>query len=129
MPARILIVQNHDRGQQLVADGLEKHGYHVVLAFNGEHGIELAQKEHFDLILCDIRMPGMDGYEVVRRLKSTPSCSQTPLISIASLTWHGNHEQMTAAGFDGYISKGAAPQRFIQAVDEFLSSWERLDLY
>ena len=120
MPARILIIENHPDNRQLMAYLLEKHGYQVSLAGSGEEGIELALRDGFDLILCDIRMSGMDGYEVARRLKADPKCRQIPLVAITALTWLDNRDDAIAAGFDGYISKAIAPRLFVQQVQGFL---------
>jgi CheY-like chemotaxis protein len=125
MPLRILIVENHPDSRQLMGYLLENFGYQVELAANGEMGIELALREEFDLILCDVRMPGTDGYEVARRLRADPLRCKTPLVAVTALTWHGNHEHVAAAGFDGYVSKATAPQQFIRQVQEFLSKWQK----
>ena len=101
---------------------LEKCGYQVLLADTGEEAIELAQNEQFDLILCDIRMSGADGYEVARRLKSEPNCRRTTLVAVTALTRPSDRDQVLEAGFDGYVPKAIAPQLFIQQIQSFLPS-------
>ena len=125
MSARLLIVENHPASQKLMRYLLEKSGYQVQLADTGEEGIELALREEFDLILCDIRMSGMDGYEVARRLKTDPKCCRTPLVAITALTGPGDRDLVLAAGFDGYVAKAIAPQHFIRQVEGFLSGSKR----
>lgn len=120
MSAHIPIIED----QQLMVTLLAKCGYEVLLAGTGEEGIELAQRETFDLILCDIRMSGMDGFEVAHRLKADPKCCQTPLVAITALTRLSDRDQLLAAGFDGYVPKAIAPQLFIQQVQSFLSGSE-----
>lgn len=120
MSTRILIVENHPDSQKLMAYLLEKSGYQVLLADTGEEGIELAQHENFDLILCDICMSGTDGYEVARRLKAESKCCRTPLVAVTALTRPGDRDQVLAAGFDGYVSKAIAPQLFIRQIQGFL---------
>lgn len=121
MSARILIIENHPDCRKLMAYLLEKSGYHVQLADTGEAGLALAQHGDFDLILCDIRMPGIDGYEVARRLKSDPNRCKVPLVAITALTQLGDRDHVLAAGFDGYVAKAVPPQHFIQQVQSFLS--------
>ncbi len=125
MPLRILIVENHPDSRQLMGYLLESFGYQVQLAANGEEGIERALHEDFDLILCDVRMPGTDGYEVARRLRADPLRCKTPLVAVTALTWHGNHDHLLTAGFDGYVSKAIAPQHFVQQIQDFLSNWQK----
>jgi len=120
MAARILIIENHPDNQKLMAFLLERSGYCVVVANTGEAGIEAASNAQFDLILCDICMPGIDGYEVARRLKATPHLRRTPLVAVTAMIHPGDHEQALAAGFDGYVAKATAPQHFIQQVQSFL---------
>lgn len=124
MPAHILIVEDRPANQKLMKYLLERSGHQVSLADTGEEGIELAHREDFDLILCDIRMPGMEGYEVARRLKADPKCCHTPLIAITALGQNDDHGQMFEAGFDGYVAKAIAPQLFLKEVQGFLPSRE-----
>lgn len=124
MSARILIIEDQPANQKLMLTLLENCGYQVQIAGTGEEGIELAQRETFDLILCDIRMPGMDGFEVARHLKADPKCCQTKLVAITALTRLSDRDQLVAAGFDGYVPKAIAPQLFIQQVQSFLSGGE-----
>ena len=124
MSSRILIVENHPDNQKLMSYLLEKCGHQVLLAETGEEGIEFARREDFDLILCDICMPEMDGFEVARRLKSDPKCRQTPLVAITALTRFDDRDKVLAAGFDGYVPKAIPPRLFIQQVESFLSGGE-----
>ena len=125
MPTRILIVENHPDNQKLMAYLLEKFGYLVVLADDGEQGLEIAQREELDLILCDIHMPGIDGFEVARRLKADPRLCRIPLIATTALTLTSDRDAVEAAGFNGYITKGTAPKLFVQQVQSFLTVGEQ----
>jgi two-component system cell cycle response regulator DivK len=120
--ARILVVENHPASQKLMAYLLENDGHHVRLASTGEEALELVQHEEFDLILCDIRMSGVDGYEVARRLKTNPKHSRIPLVAVTALVQTGDREQLLSAGFDGYVPKASSPQRFIELIQSFLSA-------
>ncbi len=121
MSARILIVEDHPDNQKLMVYLLEKCGYQVQVAETGEQGLEFAQRDAFDLILCDIRMPGIDGYEVARQLKADPQRCQTPLVATTAMFRPGDRDHVLAAGFDGYVPKAIAPQLFINQVQGFLS--------
>lgn len=117
---RILIVENHPANQKLMAYLLEKSGCEVVLADTGEEGISLAQGQAFDLILCDIHMIGIDGYEVARRLKADPKCRSIPLVAVTAMTRPSDRDHVLAAGFDGYVPKAIAPKLFIKQIQSFL---------
>lgn len=120
MSARILIVEDRPANQKLMKYLLERSGFQVTLADTGEEGIELAQRTGFDLILCDIRMPGVSGYEVARCLKADPKCCHTPLVAITALGQNDDRDQMFESGFDGCVAKAIAPQLFIKEVQSFL---------
>ena len=120
MAVHILVVEDHPANQKLMAYLLGTCGYLVQLAATGEEALELAQQVDFDLILCDIHMTGMDGYEVARRLKGDPKRCRIPLVAVTALVQSGDREEVLAAGFDGYIAKAIAPQLFIQQVQSFL---------
>ena len=118
--ARILIVEDRPDNRKLMSYLLEHYGHEVLVAETGEAAIEIAQREDFDLILCDIHMPGMDGYEVARQLKADPRCCLTPLVAITALTRPADRDRVLAAGFDGYVAKAIVPQLFIEQVQSFL---------
>ena len=118
---RILIIENHPANQKLMKYLLEKSGFEVALADTGEEGIRRAQGEAFDLILCDIYMTGIDGYEVARRLKADPKCRCITLVAVTAMTRPSDRDQVLAAGFDGYVPKAIAPRLFIEQVQNFLT--------
>ena len=124
MSVRILIVEDHPANQKLMSYLLESRGYQVLVADTGEEALELVEREDFDLILCDIRMTGMDGDEVARRLKADPRHCRIPLVAITALVHPGDRDQMLMAGFDGFISKAASPHLFVQQVQSFLPGAE-----
>ncbi len=95
---------------------------HVALeAHEGAEGLEKAQSEHPDLVLLDIHMPQMDGYEVARRLRADPQCSKIPLVAVTALAMVGDRKKILASGFNGYIAKPIEPEMFLSQVDGFLS--------
>jgi two-component system cell cycle response regulator len=104
---------------------LNAFGHSTLTAGNGDAGIEMAHRERPDLVLCDIQLPGADGYTVARELKSDAYLSRIPLVAVSALVMVGDREKGLAAGFDGYISKPIDPQNFVGQVDSYLSVEQR----
>jgi len=92
----------------------------VLTASNGSEGIAVAQRERVDLIICDVHLPGMDGYEVARHLKGHPLLRRVPLVAVTALAMVGDREKVLAAGFDYYISKPINPEVFIKQINAFM---------
>src|SRR2546423_13175910 len=104
MAARILIIEDNKANLELAEYLLKASGYATLAAWDGEEGVRTAQKEIPDLIICDLQMPVMDGYGVVRHLKKDPLLSQIPVIAVTALSMPGDRNNVLAAGFDGYLS-------------------------
>ena len=122
MSARILIIEDTEISLALMSYLLDAFGYAVHTATDGELGIESARSNLPDLIICDIQMPKVDGYEVARELKADPVMSHIPLVAVTALAMVGDREKILAAGFDGYIPKPIDPERFVPAMEEFLDA-------
>jgi CheY-like chemotaxis protein len=120
MPATILIIEDNPPNLELVKYLLEAHGYATLSATDGEQGVRAARLHHPELILCDLQMPVMDGYQVVRQLRSEPEFSRTPVIAITAFSMPGDRGVAIAAGFDAYISKPIDPERFVQQIEQSL---------
>jgi len=90
------------------------------MASDGEEGLEVARREVPDLIICDVQLPQMDGYEVARWLKSHPQFRTIPLVAVTALAMVGDRDKVLAAGFDGYIAKPISPETFVGEVEQFL---------
>jgi len=118
--ARILVIEDNPDNLELITYLLEAYGHTVLQAGDGERGIEAVHREEPNLILCDIHLPGTDGYDVARRLKSGAAGLDVPLIAVTALAMVGDREKILAAGFDGYITKPIHPQMFVAEVDAFL---------
>lgn len=97
-------------------------GHEAVEARDGPEGIEKARRVKPDLILLDIHMPRMDGYEAARRLSSDPECGQVPLIAVTALAMVGDREKILASGFSGYIAKPLDPEAFAAQVQGYLGA-------
>lgn len=123
---RILVVEDNPTNLDLMVYLLRAFGYSPLIARDGEQGLEIARREMPELIICDVHMPNMDGYELARRLKAHPSLSQVPLIAVTALAMVGDREKILAAGFDGYIAKPVAPMTFVEQVELFLRPEQRI---
>lgn len=103
---KVLYVEDNPESRVLVRRILEAHGYEVLEAEDGLTGLRLAEQERPDLILVDISIPGMDGFEVTTRLRSIPSLSRVPIVALtASAVMKGDRERTLVAGCDGYLQK------------------------
>jgi len=105
LPKKILIVDDNQDGRELVVKILKNRGYQMIEAVDGEEALEKAIAECPDLILMDISIPKIDGYEVTKRLKSQVTFKNTPIIALTAHAMKGDREKALEAGCDGYISK------------------------
>jgi two-component system cell cycle response regulator len=126
MPGRILIIEDHADNLELMNYLLKAFGHTTVAAGDGLCGLEMAQHGKADLIICDIQLPGIDGYEIAKRLKQDPQLRAIPLVGITALAMVGDRERVLAAGFDGYIAKPIMPETFVHDVESFLTPEQRL---
>ena len=122
MVARILIIEDNPESLELMRYLLAAHGHAVVVAQDGTSGVAQAEAESPDLILCDIQLPELDGFEVARRLKNNASLTDKPLVAVTALAMVGDRERVLAAGFDGYLTKPISPESFVCEVEAFLES-------
>lgn len=119
MPARVLVVEDNPTNLQLMMYLLRAFGHEATAAQDGLSGLRAARSESFDLILCDVLMPGIDGYEFARRFKDG-SGEKPPLVAVTALAMVGDRERLIAGGFDGYISKPINPETFVAEIECFL---------
>jgi two-component system, cell cycle response regulator len=96
--------------------------HQIIEAHDGVEGIEVARREKPDLILLDIHMPRMDGYEVARHLQRDPECRRIPIVAVTALAMVGDREKILAAGFTGYIAKPIDPETFPAQVQSFIGA-------
>jgi two-component system cell cycle response regulator len=120
MGARVLIVEDNADSLQLMSYLLRAFGHLVVTAGDGAEGLEIACREAPDLIVCDVLVPKLDGYEVARQLKAHPTLARVPLVAVTALAMDGDRDRVLAAGFDGYIAKPIVPRTFVGQVEAFL---------
>ena len=115
----ILVIEDNEDNIRLVDYVLRAHGYEPLLATDGAEGLRIALERRPDLILLDVRMPRMDGYEVARRLKQA-NLTRTKVVAVTASAMVGDRERIAAAGFHGYIQKPIDPETFIADVERFL---------
>jgi two-component system cell cycle response regulator DivK len=113
---RILVVEDQEDNRRILRDLLTSAGYEVVEALTGEDGVGAAARERPDLILMDIRLPGIDGYEATRRIKADPALRAIPLIVVTSYALSGDEVGARAAGADDYVSKPFSPRALLAKV-------------
>lgn len=121
MNGKILVIEDNEQNLYLIRYILENCGHEVSSAMDGKEGIELAATLLPDLILLDIQLPVMDGYDVARALRQNPALADTPIIAVTSYAMPGDKEKAMEAGCTGYIEKPIDPDNFDKQVEEYLS--------
>ncbi len=121
MIKRILMVEDTEDNRQIVRDLIATTGYELIEAADGESGVAAASAERPDLILMDIQLPIVDGYEATRRIKANPELRHIPIIAVTSYALSGDEAKAIAAGCDGYVAKPFSPRQLLAMVHEFLT--------
>ncbi|MEN8154434.1 MAG: response regulator [Acidobacteriota bacterium] len=122
MKANILVIEDNEQNLYLITYILEKRGHTIISAMDGESGIKTAGKVKPDIILLDIQLPGMDGYEVAKRLKSIPELNDIPIVAVTSYAMVGDREKALESGCTGYIEKPINPETFTEEVESYLKN-------
>ena len=117
---KILIVEDNDLNLDLLVQLLED-DYELVTANNGADGIEIAEQERPDLILMDMSLPVIDGWEATRRIKSNNELAHIPIIALTAHAMSGDEEKAKAAGCDGYLAKPLNEDLLFDQLDQFLA--------
>jgi two-component system cell cycle response regulator DivK len=120
MRKRILVVEDHEDNRQILRDLLASAGYEMIEAENGEAGVAAATAQVPDLILMDIQLPLLDGYEATRRIKANPALKAIPIIVVTSYALSGDEDKARAAGCDAYIAKPYSPRQLLAKIREYL---------
>ena len=105
MTKRVLCIEDQADNRRIVRDLLTSVGFEVIEAVKGDEGVSTAEREKPDLILMDIQLPGIDGYEATRRIKANPALAHIPIIVVTSYALSGDEEKARSAGCDAYIAK------------------------
>ncbi len=117
---KVLVVEDNQDNREMVVKALKFNGYQVIEAVDGQEAIEKAKAENPDLILLDIYLPKMDGYEVTKRLKGDYEVRSIPIIALTAHAMKGNREEALAAGCDGYIPKPIDVRELPKQIEHFL---------
>ncbi len=120
MSKRILVVEDQEDNRRIVRDLLTSAGYEMIEAVTGEEGVAAAETHRPDLILMDIQLPGVDGYEATRRIKANPALRQIPIIAVTSYALSGDDVKARQAGCDAYVAKPFSPRALLAKIREFL---------
>jgi two-component system, cell cycle response regulator DivK len=121
MTKRILVVEDHEDNRQILRVLLGSAGYQMIEAHDGETALTIAASERPDLILMDIQLPGLDGYEATRRIKADPALSGTPIIAVTSYALSGDEDKAREAGCSAYVAKPYSPIELLKKLREHLT--------
>src|SRR5262245_63549573 len=120
MTKRILVVEDQEDLRRVLHDLLTGSGYNVAEAADGRDGVAKAKSERPDLILMDIQLPALDGYEATRQIKADPALKATPIIAVSSFAMKGDEEKARASGCEHYITKTYRPVQLLRVIRGFL---------
>lgn len=120
MTIKILYIEDNDQNFYLVSFIMSAKGYAVIRGRDGREGIDLATRENPELILLDIQLPVMDGYETARELRKIPGVSTVPIVALTSYAMAGDREKALEAGCSGYIEKPINPKTFTEQIGHYL---------
>lgn len=119
---RILLVEDNEMNRDMLSRRLIRRGYEVILAQDGEEGLRAAQTQSPDLILMDMSLPVMDGWEATRRLKDAPETAGIPVVALTAHALTDDREKATRAGCDGYETKPVELPRLIETIENLLAA-------
>ena len=120
MSKRILMVEDTEDNRQIMRDLMSMTDYELIEAVDGADGVAMAALHKPDLILMDIQLPVMDGYEAARRIKADPALKHIPIIAVTSYALSGDEAKTLAAGCEGYVAKPFSPRLLLAKIRKFL---------
>ena len=118
--ARVLVVEDKAENLDLMTYLLEAFGHETLVGRNGAEGVSVATEASPDLVVMDLQMPEMDGYEAVAILKRDPATARIPVVAVTAYAMVGDRDRVMAAGFDGYLTKPIDPTTFVRDVESHL---------
>jgi two-component system cell cycle response regulator DivK len=121
MSKRVLVIEDHEENRRIVRLLLASAGIEMIEAATGEDGVAAAETERPDVILMDIQLPGLDGYEVTRRIKAQPALRGIPIIAVTSYALSGDEQKARDAGCDAYVTKPFSPRALLARIREHLA--------
>ncbi|MDH3809743.1 MAG: response regulator [Desulfuromonadales bacterium] len=120
MKQTILVIEDQEDNRRIFWDLLTSVGYDVIEAVNGIEGVSAAETQNPDLIIMDIQLPGIDGYEATRRIKANPNLQKIPIIVVTSYALSGDDVKAFEAGCDAYVAKPFSPRELLAKIREYL---------
>jgi len=121
MSHRVLVIEDNEQNIYMITYLLEHAGLGVVQARDGATGVRLAKEQCPDLIILDIQLPELDGYEVAARLRAEASLASVPIVAVTSFAMAGDRERILAAGCTGYLEKPIDPDTFVESVTGYIT--------
>jgi CheY-like chemotaxis protein len=119
--ARVLVVEDQAENLELMVYLLQAFGHETLTAADGAEGVAAVSQDHPDLVIMDLQMPVMDGYEAAKLLKADPAVAAIPLVAVTAYAMVGDRERIMACGFDGYMTKPIDPQTFVRELERYLA--------
>lgn len=119
---KVLVIEDNPDNLRLISYPLTRAGYRVISAHTGEQGVLLAREENPLFVVMDIMLPGIDGYETARRIKSLPNGEAIPIVAITSFAMLGDREKAFASGCSGYFEKPFDPVVIVEQIHEALAA-------
>jgi CheY-like chemotaxis protein len=120
--ALVLVVEDQDENLDLMVYLLTAFGHETLVARDGAEGVAVAAQARPDLVVMDLQMPVMDGYEAATRLKADPGLAQIPVVAVTAYAMVGDQERILQRGFDGYLTKPIDPESFVSELERHLGS-------
>ncbi len=120
--AKILLVEDNEMNRDMLSRRLERRGYDVALAVDGKDGIEKAQSGDFDLVLMDMSLPEIDGWEATRQIRAQPATEKLPIIALTAHAMAGDREKALEAGCDDYDTKPIEFKRLLSKIEALLNT-------
>jgi two-component system cell cycle response regulator DivK len=120
MTKRILVVEDQPDSRQIIRDMLAGTDYEITEAANGEEALAAIAKQRPDLILMDIQLPIMDGYEATRRIKADPALRSIPIVAVTSHALNGEEQTARAAGCDDYVQEPYSPRQLLAKIRQYM---------
>ncbi|MDD5730698.1 MAG: response regulator [Candidatus Omnitrophica bacterium] len=122
MPKKILIVEDNEKNRLLMSDILKYYGYEIMEAENGERGLKMSRENKPALVLLDLQMPILDGFDFVKECRNDPALKDLKIIAVTSFAMKGDNEKIMQLGADGYITKPIDTRQLPKLVEKYIGA-------